>query len=138
MSWIKHPNLVEWTILKSDTAAIVKFFSKDKIRVYNMTEGDALKSVKIISVSFDSIKSAIKLKQELKVKDYKFQFIGGLNEKNEIIVFVNGFSVKLPHWLQSNWKTEIVEYKCLRDELIFLKLNLAKGEYYQVAKDECE
>lgn len=138
LSWINHQKSVQWTILESDTTIIKKVFRKEKIKSYNLTETDALKTVRIISSDFDSIKVTLHLNQAIKIDDYKFQFIAGLNEKNEKVVFVNGFSIKLPQWIQSKWKTELIVLKCVRDDLIHFKLNLTHSEYSQIAKADCE
>jgi hypothetical protein len=137
--WIENESAsIDWTILKTDSLLFKRIFSEDEIRRDNLTEKDINKAIDLVRINFDSIKYAININESLSISDFKLQFVGGINNKNEKVVFVNCVGKKLPIWIQANWKTRLIQLKCSQDNLVSLKLNLYKRNCYQAYKGECE
>ena len=136
--WITNQPPIEWTTLKTDSVVFKSIFWEEKIRPITLTDEDVNKSMEIIRANFDSIKFEVKLKQSLSITDYRFQLVGGINQSNEKVTFVNCIGKKLPKSFQSGWKTKLIELKCVNDDLVHVKLNLKKENYTQAYKAECK
>jgi len=129
---------IEWANLKVSSDNFKRIFWKEEILPSKLNQNEIKKSIEIVKNNFDSIKIRTKLNKLLKITDYRLQFVGGINHNNEKVVFVNCVGKKLPKWIQSNWKTNLIFLKCSQENLITLKLNLFKQNCYEADKGDCE
>jgi len=101
LSWSKNTDNIEWIILKSKTE-FKNIFFEDNIFQDSISENEALKAIEIIKINFNQIKNELKMNNSSNISNYKFQLIIGKNIKNEKIIFVNGFTINIPKWVQKD------------------------------------
>ncbi|MFN3404771.1 MAG: YARHG domain-containing protein [Cytophagaceae bacterium] len=133
----KEP-LFEWTIIISYSIQLSRIFGEDRIKPAVLTDNEIKNVFEMLIVNIDSIKNELGLSKSLNLLDYKLQLIGGTNLYNEKIVFVNCVGKNLPKWIISNWKTKLIELKCVNDDLFSLKYNVPNRMYYHLYKSDCQ
>jgi hypothetical protein len=137
LSRSKNTDNIEWIILKSKTE-FKNIFFEDNIFQDSISKNEALKAIEIIKINFNQIKNELKMNNSSNISNYKFQLIIGKNIKNEKIIFVNGFTKNIPKWVQKDWKTKIIQLKCVENNLISFKINLNSKSIYHILNTVCK
>jgi hypothetical protein len=137
-NWSFENNSIDYVFFKVDSKTFKSIYHNEVIIPYQLSENDKSKVIQHLNTHFDQIRKTLALPNTYNINDYRLQLITGINTSKEKVVFISFINKNLPKWIFSNWHKQLIQLKCVGDNMLNIKMNITTEKYYDMVKHDCE
>lgn len=136
LTYVAVPSLSLYPLRASDELLSMLFYKED-VQASSLAPTEIEDIDKVITKQFSAISNSLQLLDSITASDYHYQLVTVLNSASEKLVLVKAVSKHLPKWTLLDVGTDLVQLKCVGDQLFCFTVNLSTGSCSEPFKAEC-